>query len=46
MDVAAPGKAQSDLIRLDVKNLNFYYGDHRALKDNNLSFYDRQVTAL
>ena len=33
-------------IRLDVKNLDFYYGQHKALKDVNLSFYDRQVTAL
>ena len=33
-------------IRLDVKNLDFFYGEHRALKNVNLSFYDRQVTAL
>lgn len=33
-------------IRLDVKNLDFFYGEHKALKNVNLSFYDRQVTAL
>jgi phosphate transport system ATP-binding protein len=29
-----------------VENLNFYYGDKRALKDLNISIIDRQVTAL
>ncbi len=29
-----------------VENLNFYYGDKRALKDLNISIVDRQVTAL
>src|SRR5262245_45904199 len=33
-------------VRLDVRNLDFYYGDHQALKNVSLSFYDRQVTAL
>ncbi len=33
-------------VRLDVRNLDFFYGQHRALKSVNLSFYDRQVTAL
>ena len=28
------------------RNLNFYYGDFRSLKDISLDFYDRQVTAL
>ena len=33
-------------VRLAVRNLDFYYGDFRALKAVDLSFYDRQVTAL
>jgi phosphate transport system ATP-binding protein len=38
-DVGAP-------VRIAVKNLNFYYGDFRSLKDISINFYDRQVTAL
>ncbi|NIX77856.1 phosphate ABC transporter ATP-binding protein PstB [Microvirga terricola] len=33
-------------VRIGVRNLNFYYGDFRGLKDISLDFYDRQVTAL
>jgi phosphate transport system ATP-binding protein len=33
-------------IRIACRNLNFHYGDFRALKDVNLDFHDRQVTAL
>jgi phosphate transport system ATP-binding protein len=33
-------------IRIAVKNLDFYYGEHRALKSINLDFRDRHVTAL
>jgi len=29
-----------------VKNLDFYYGEHKALKNINLDFRDRHVTAL
>lgn len=46
MDVSAPQTEKNPQVRLDVRDLNFYYGDHRALKDINMSFYDRQVTAL
>src|SRR5918994_114183 len=38
-DTAAP-------VRIAVRNLNFYYGDFRGLKDISLDFSDRQVTAL
>jgi phosphate transport system ATP-binding protein len=38
-DSAAP-------IRIAVRGLNFFYGDFRALKNINLGFHDRQVTAL
>ncbi|AWN48742.1 phosphate ABC transporter ATP-binding protein [Methylobacterium terrae] len=48
---AAPvvGQSQADesaAIRLAVKDLNFYYGDFKGLKNINLNFLDRQVTAL
>ncbi|MGO4407398.1 phosphate ABC transporter ATP-binding protein PstB [Bosea sp. RAF48] len=33
-------------VRIAVKNLDFYYGEHRALKNINLDFRDRHVTAL
>jgi phosphate transport system ATP-binding protein len=32
--------------RMEVKNLNFYYGSKQALKDINMPIYDRKVTAL
>ena len=33
-------------VRIAVKDLNFYYGSFHGLKDVNLNFHDRQVTAL
>jgi len=33
-------------VRIAVRNLNFYYGDFRSLKDIDIDFHDRQVTAL
>jgi phosphate transport system ATP-binding protein len=33
-------------VRIAVKDLNFYYGSFHGLKDVNLDFHDRQVTAL
>jgi phosphate transport system ATP-binding protein len=32
--------------RMEVKNLNFYYGSNQALKNINIPIYDRKVTAL
>jgi len=32
--------------KVSVKNLNFHYGDHRALKSINVPLYDRRVTAF
>ncbi|MET7241945.1 phosphate ABC transporter ATP-binding protein PstB [Methylobacterium sp. EM32] len=37
---------ESAQVRLAVKDLNFYYGDFKGLKNINLNFLDRQVTAL
>lgn len=39
LDAAAP-------VRIAVKNLDFYYGEHKALKNISLDFRDRHVTAL
>ena len=33
-------------VRIAVKNLDFFYGTNKALKNINLDFRDRQVTAL
>ncbi len=33
-------------VRIAVKGLNFYYGSFHGLKDVNIDFHDRQVTAL
>ncbi len=32
--------------RMEIKNLNFYYGSIQALKNINMPIYDRRVTAL
>jgi phosphate transport system ATP-binding protein len=32
--------------KVTIKNLNFYYGDHRALKSINVPLYDRRVMAF
>ena len=32
--------------KLSIKNLEFFYGTHKALKDISLSIYDRRVTAF
>lgn len=46
---SAPAAAAPDLqapVTIAVKDLNFFYGASQALKNINLNFYDRQVTAL
>jgi phosphate transport system ATP-binding protein len=42
-DAEAHGKLAEKVL---VRNLNFYYGDHRALKTVNVPLYDRKVTAF
>jgi phosphate transport system ATP-binding protein len=32
--------------KVTIKGLNFYYGDHQALKDVNVSLYENKVTAF
>ncbi|HLU78498.1 MAG TPA: phosphate ABC transporter ATP-binding protein PstB [Burkholderiaceae bacterium] len=38
--------ASADRIKLDVKNLNFYYGDFHAIKNVSMSIYEKKVTAF
>ncbi|TGV79326.1 ATP-binding cassette domain-containing protein, partial [Mesorhizobium sp. M2D.F.Ca.ET.145.01.1.1] len=35
-----------DKAKIEVKNLNFYYGQSKALKDISLSLPERSVTAF
>ena len=42
-----PAKTQSHILdKISIQNLNFYYGNFQALKNINLSIYDRQVTSF
>jgi phosphate transport system ATP-binding protein len=33
-------------VKISVKDLNFFYGDHQALFNNNIDIYDKRVTAV
>ena len=33
-------------VKMSARNLNFFYGEHQALFDNNLDIYERHVTAV
>jgi phosphate transport system ATP-binding protein len=47
--MAEPSAAKADLsarVRIACRNLDFFYGEFQALKNINLDFFDRQVTAL
>ncbi|HEX5210920.1 MAG TPA: phosphate ABC transporter ATP-binding protein PstB [Pseudolabrys sp.] len=41
-----PSNAAGLLEKVAVRNLDFYYGDHRALKNINVSLYQGKVTAF
>jgi phosphate transport system ATP-binding protein len=44
---AQPSSNLGDLVeKVSVRNLNFYYGDNRALKDINVSLYQGKATAF
>ena len=45
-DVTGAAAKLDGRARLSVRDLDFYYGDHRALKSVSMDFLDRQVTAL
>ena len=38
--------ADSDLVKIEIKDLNFYYDKFHALKNVSLALYDRKVTAF
>ena len=42
---SAPAPA-ADVVKYDVRHLNFYYGQAQALKDVNLTLPDRRITAF
>jgi phosphate transport system ATP-binding protein len=42
----AAGGTEGLLEKISVRELNFFYGDHRALKDINVSLYQGRVTAF
>ena len=37
---------QGEKIKISTRNLNFYYGNHQALFDNNLDIREKRVTAV
>jgi phosphate transport system ATP-binding protein len=37
---------QNQKVRIDIRNLSFYYGTNKALKNISLPLYDRKVTAF
>lgn len=41
-----PAVPQGEEIKISVRNLNFYYGAHQALFDNNIEIYKNRVTAV
>jgi phosphate transport system ATP-binding protein len=44
--VQGHGAATMNAARLSIRNLDFFYGDHRALKSINLDLPQRQVTGM
>jgi phosphate transport system ATP-binding protein len=44
--LASPAANDAAPVRISCNDVGFYYGDFQALKNINLDFYDRQVTAL
>ncbi len=44
--VAPPAPTAAPPIKAEIRDLSFYYGTARALKNINLQFHERQVTAI
>ena len=40
------GGAMSDKAKIVIEDLNFYYGDQQALKDINLTIYEREINVI
>jgi phosphate transport system ATP-binding protein len=45
-DAINPRAARAENAKISVRNLNFYYGTHQALFDNNIDILEKQVTAI
>jgi phosphate transport system ATP-binding protein len=43
---AATAAAEGEQVKIQIRDLNFYYDKYHALKSINLSLYDRKVTAF
>ncbi|HEY8052239.1 MAG: phosphate ABC transporter ATP-binding protein PstB [Steroidobacterales bacterium] len=43
---AAPAAPAAEIVKYDVRHLNFYYGQAQALKDVTLTLPDRRITAF
>jgi len=44
--IPAPAKREEQVEKVSIRNLNFFYDQHRALKDISLPLYDKKVTAF
>jgi phosphate transport system ATP-binding protein len=42
----SPADAKDMIDKITIRRLNFFYGDHRALRDINISLYENRVTAF
>jgi len=43
---ATAGPSIDEKVKISVRNLNFFYGDHQALFNNNMDIYEKKVTAV
>ena len=46
LGIQARANTTINMPRISIRNLDFFYGDHRALKEINLDLPDRQVTGM
>ena len=46
MDAITPANIAGTNVKVDIRDLSFYYGGTKALKNVSLPLYDRQVTAF
>ena len=46
MDATTPNAMARTNVKVDIRDLSFYYGANKALKNVTLPLYDRQVTAF
>ena len=46
-DASATGRKRgAPVVKFDIRHLDFYYGENRALKDISLQLADRAITAF